>query len=55
MGIDFSLMESRLTGSIEYFNKNTVDLLFNAVAAMPGPSGARRWTNLDADVNQQGI
>ena len=54
-GIDFALLENRLTGVIEYFNKNTVDLLFNAEAAMPGPSGARRWTNLDADVTNMGV
>ncbi len=54
-GIDFALLDNRLTGVIEYFNKNTVDLLFNAEAAMPGPSGARRWTNLDADVTNKGI
>ena len=54
-GIDFALLENRLTGVIEYFNKNTVDLLFNAEAALPGPSGARRWTNLDANVTNQGV
>jgi iron complex outermembrane receptor protein len=54
-GIDFSILNSRISGSVEYFNKNTVDLLFNAVAAMPGPSGARRWTNLDATVNNKGF
>jgi iron complex outermembrane receptor protein len=55
VGIDFSVLGSRLSGSVEYFNKNTVDLLFNAVAAMPGPSGARRWTNLDANVTNKGV
>lgn len=54
-GIDFSLFNSRITGSVEYFNKKTVDLLFNAEAAMPGPSGARRWTNLDANVTNKGF
>jgi TonB-dependent starch-binding outer membrane protein SusC len=54
-GIDFAMLQNRLTGVIEYFNKKTVDLLFNAEAAMPGPSGARRWTNLDADVTNKGV
>ncbi len=54
-GIDFAFLDNRLTGVIEYFNKNTVDLLFNAEAALPGPSGARRWTNLDANVTNQGV
>ncbi|MCK5134969.1 MAG: TonB-dependent receptor [Bacteroidales bacterium] len=55
IGIDFSLLDRRLSGTIEYFNKNTVDLLFNAQAALPGPSGARRWTNLDANVENKGV
>jgi iron complex outermembrane receptor protein len=55
LGIDFSMYNSRITGSVEYFNKKTVDLLFNAEAAMPGPSGARRWTNLDANVTNKGF
>ena len=54
-GIDFSLFNSRISGSVEYFNKKTVDLLFNAEAAMPGPSGARRWTNLNANVVNKGF
>jgi iron complex outermembrane receptor protein len=55
MGIDFSMYNSRISGSVEYFNKETVDLLFNAEAAMPGPSGARRWTNLNANVTNKGF
>jgi iron complex outermembrane receptor protein len=55
VALDFSLLERRLTGTLEYFNKNTVDLLFNAEAAQPGPSGARRWTNLDANVQNKGF
>jgi iron complex outermembrane receptor protein len=55
LGIDFSLYNSRISGSVEYFNKKTVDLLFNAEAAMPGPSGARRWTNLNANVTNKGF
>jgi TonB-linked SusC/RagA family outer membrane protein len=55
VGIDFSVLDTRLSGSIEYFNKNQVDLLFPAAGAMPGPSGAVRWTNLDANVTNKGF
>lgn len=55
VGIDFSVLDSRVFGSVEYFNKEQIDLLFNAVGAMPGPSGARRWTNLDASVINKGF
>jgi iron complex outermembrane receptor protein len=54
-GVDFALLDRRLSGTVEYFIKNTVDILFNAEAAMPGPSGARRWTNLDANVENKGF
>lgn len=55
LGIDFSLYNSRISGSVEYFNKETVDLLFPAEAALPGPSGVRRWTNLNANVTNKGF
>ncbi len=29
LGLDFSLMNNRISGSIDYFNRNTVDQLFN--------------------------
>ena len=55
VGVDFTVLDRRLTGTIEYFKKNTLDLLFNAEAALPGPSGVRRWTNLDAEVINDGV
>ncbi|MCK4677772.1 MAG: TonB-dependent receptor [Bacteroidales bacterium] len=55
LGIDFIVLNRKLTGSVEYFIKNTQDLLFNAEAALPGPSGVRRWTNLDAEVINNGV
>lgn len=54
-GVDFVVFNRRLSGSVEYFRKNTQDLLFNAEAALPGPSGVRRWTNLDAEVINDGV
>lgn len=54
-GIDIVVLNRRLTGTVEYFHKNTTDLLFAAEAALPGPSGIRRWTNLDANVINSGV
>jgi iron complex outermembrane receptor protein len=54
-GIDIVILNRRLTGTVEYFHKNTTDLLFAAEAALPGPSGIRRWTNLDANVINSGV
>ena len=55
LGVDFVVLNRRLIGSVEYFIKTTQDLLFNAEAALPGPSGVRRWTNLDAEVINKGV
>lgn len=53
-GIDFGLMNDRLTGSIDYYNRNTTDLLFNFRVTQPGPGG-RYWTNLDGNVINKGV
>ncbi len=54
VGIDFSMLKRRLTGSIDFFNKTTSDLLFPGVAGQPGPP-AVRWQNLDASVINKGL
>jgi iron complex outermembrane receptor protein len=33
VGVDFTLLDQRLAGSFDWYNKHTVDLLFNEVAA----------------------
>lgn len=55
VGVDFTLLDSRLSGSVEYFNKRTKDLLFYAEAAYPSPSEGKVWTNLDAEVLNTGV
>ncbi len=55
VGLDFTLFNSRLSGTFEYFNKQTQDLLFYAEAAYPSPSSGKVWTNLDADVVNSGV
>ena len=45
-GIDFGLIEGRLSGSIDYFNKTTSDLLFQTVVKFPGPEEALVWINI---------
>ena len=55
VGVDFTLFDSKLSGSIEYFNKRTEDLLFYAEAAYPSPSSGKVWTNLDAEVLNTGV
>ena len=35
VGLDFVLFNNRLTGSFDYYNRNTSDLLFNATVPVP--------------------
>ncbi|MBX3242596.1 MAG: SusC/RagA family TonB-linked outer membrane protein [Chitinophagaceae bacterium] len=53
-GIDFGLFSNRLTGSIDFFHKTTVDALFERTIAQPAPSG-RIWVNLDGEVVNKGV
>lgn len=45
IGLDFSLLKDRISGSVEYFSKNTFDLLFNR--PLP-PSGG--FPNIDENI-----
>jgi TonB-linked SusC/RagA family outer membrane protein len=53
-GIDFGLFQSRIIGSLDYFNKKTTDALFERTLAQPAPSG-RVWVNLDGEVVNKGL
>jgi TonB-linked SusC/RagA family outer membrane protein len=53
-GIDFGLFQSRIIGSIDYFNKKTTDALFERTLAQPAPNG-RVWVNLDGEVVNKGV
>ncbi|WP_236648574.1 MULTISPECIES: SusC/RagA family TonB-linked outer membrane protein [Spirosoma] len=54
IGADLGFFGGRLTATIDYFNKNTTDLLFEALYAQPAPARAR-WINLDANVINRGV
>ena len=54
IGLDFTLFNNRLSGTLEYFDKNTEDLLFLLPTIQPAPS-AQYWTNLPATVNNSGV
>ena len=53
-GIDFAILKNKLSGTIDYFNKSTKDLLF--VQDYPQPSAIpRRFVNLDGTVVNKGV
>ncbi|MCK7558459.1 TonB-dependent receptor [Chitinophaga sedimenti] len=53
-GIDFSLADNRIYGSVDYFNKKTTNLLFNFPAIQPAPASAY-WINLPGNVLNTGV
>jgi iron complex outermembrane receptor protein len=54
VGVDWGVWNSRLTGSIDYYKKNTKDMLVRVFAAQPSPNEFT-WRNLDADIQNQGV
>jgi len=52
--IDFSLFDFRLNGTVEYFYRNTTDLLFQFPTIQPAPAGFY-WINLDGNVVNSGL
>lgn len=54
VGLDFSFSNGRISGSLDYYNKNTNDLLLRIDAAQPS-AAPFKWENVDADVINQGV
>ncbi|MBW7889588.1 MAG: SusC/RagA family TonB-linked outer membrane protein [Chitinophagaceae bacterium] len=53
-GLDFGILDNRITGSIDVFHKATTDALFERTIAQPAPSG-KIWVNLDGEVVNKGV
>lgn len=54
VGLDFAMWDYKLSGSVEYFNRNTEDLLFNFATIQPAPA-TRYWINLPGNVINSGV
>jgi iron complex outermembrane receptor protein len=46
IGLDFALLNNRLTGSFDYYNRKTSDLLFNATVPVPPNPTDKMWMNI---------
>ncbi|WP_336517135.1 SusC/RagA family TonB-linked outer membrane protein [Pollutibacter soli] len=56
IGLDFSMMDDRISGTIDFFHKSTSDLLFPSPPIQPAPpSSVVRWVNLDGEVINSGL
>lgn len=53
-GVDFSLANNRIYGSVDYFHKKTTNLLFNFPAIQPAPA-SNYWINLPGNVLNSGV
>ncbi|MGR3811537.1 SusC/RagA family TonB-linked outer membrane protein [Jiulongibacter sp. NS-SX5] len=54
IGLDFGLMNNRVSGNVEFYDKHTKDLLFQVVSAQPAPTPFV-WKNLDTDIQNRGV
>ena len=55
-GADFSILHNRISGTIDYFNKSTTNLLFPGPPIQPSPpSSVVRWINLDGNIINKGL
>jgi TonB-dependent starch-binding outer membrane protein SusC len=53
-GVDFSLWNDKLYGTVEYFNKTTTDVILNIPAPVLSPTTSI-WTNIDGSIVNSGI
>ena len=54
VGVDFAFANGRVAGSVDFYNKNTNDLLIQITSAQPAVTPFV-WENLDADVLNTGV
>ena len=54
IGFDFGLMAGRLNGSLDFYNKNTTDLITVTYSAQPAPFPFR-YENLPCNIINQGV
>lgn len=54
IGLDFGILNGKLTGSIDWYNKNTTGMLFNYSVSPSLVPGGRIWAN-GGSINNKGI
>jgi TonB-dependent starch-binding outer membrane protein SusC len=56
IGIDFALLDYRLTGTLDYFNKKSTELILNVPTANPVSVVPTGWTNIpDIIIQNSGV
>jgi len=54
LGLDFGFLNNRITASVDYYNKNTTQILFQTIVIQPGPP-ANEWLNLPGHLVNTGV
>jgi TonB-dependent starch-binding outer membrane protein SusC len=54
VGIDFTIIDSKFFGSIDYFNKKSTDVLYEQNIVQPAPGG-KLWINLPGYIVNKGV
>jgi iron complex outermembrane receptor protein len=53
-GFDYSLLNNRISGTFDYYNKKTTDILFQSTAIQPAPASSY-WINIPGDLKNTGF
>lgn len=54
VGLDYTIWNNRISGTVEYFSKTTKDLLFPTESPQPSP-GTTIWKNLPGNIQNKGV
>ena len=54
LGFDYAFLKGRISGSVDYYHKNTTDVLFQSTAIQPAPSSIY-FINLPANLLNSGV
>ncbi len=54
IGLDFALFDYKLSGTLEYYNRTTNNLLLDPFVQEPGPP-IRAWKNIDGELLNSGV
>jgi TonB-dependent starch-binding outer membrane protein SusC len=56
VGFDATILNNKVTVTVDYFNKRTTDLLYPSVPAVPvAPGAAVKWVNIDGNIDNKGF
>ncbi len=56
IGVDFTILNHKISGTFDYFKKTTTDLLYPSYPIQPAPPGSVvTWINLDGKIQNSGL